>query len=119
MSGEFFETWVVTEICKSYINVGKRPPLFFYRDSNKKEIDVIIQQGSTIYPVEIKKSATPANAARNFSVLKPITEEPNEASRFAGIAHLKTGIGTGTVICLASDILPLDKNNWLVPAWLI
>ena len=119
MSGEFFETWVVTEVYKSYINAGKRPPLYFYRDSNKKEIDLIIQQGVTVYPIEIKKSASPSNATRNFSVLKPITKEPDDDDRFAGAAHLKTDIGTGAVICLASDVLPLDKSNWLVPVWLI
>ncbi len=119
MSGEFFETWVVTEVYKSYINAGKRPPLYFYRDSNKKEIDLIIQQGGTIYPIEIKKSASPSNATRNFSVLKPITKEPDADDRFTGAAHLKTDIGTGAVICLASDVLPLDKSNFLVPAWLI
>lgn len=119
MSGEFFETWVVTEVYKSYINAGKRPPLYFYRDSNKKEIDLIIQQGGTVYPIEIKKSASPSNAARNFSVLKPIAREPDDSNRSAGAAHLKTNIGTGAVICLASDVLPLDKNNWLVPAWMI
>ena len=119
MSGAFFETWVVTEIYKSYINAGKRPPLYFYRDSNKKEIDLIIQQGSTLYPVEIKKSASPVNAVRNFSVLRPITREPDNEDRFDGTEHLKTDIGTGAVVCLASDVMPIDKNNWLVPAWLI
>lgn len=119
MSGEFFETWVVTEIYKSYINAGKRPPLFFYRDSNQKEIDLIIQQGTTVFPIEIKKSASPSNAIRHFSVLKPITKEPDEIERSAGTAHLKTDIGLGAVICLSPDVLPLNKSNWLVPAWLI
>ena len=43
MDGAFFETWVVSEIYKSYLSQGKsQPPLYFYRDSNKKEIDLII-----------------------------------------------------------------------------
>lgn len=119
MSGEFFETWVVSEIYKSYINNGKRPPLYFYRDSNKKEIDLIIHQNNTVYPIEIKKSAAPKDAVRNFSVLKPIESEPSEENRFSGAAHLKTEIGTGAVICLASDVLPIDNKNWYIPAWLI
>lgn len=48
MSGAFFETWVVSEIYKSYLNAGKRPPLYFYRDSNKKKIDLIIYQNGTV-----------------------------------------------------------------------
>ena len=118
MSGAFFETWVVSEIYKSYLNAGKRPPLYFYRDSNKKEIDVILYQNGTVYPIEIKKSTAPKNAIKNFSVLSPITEEP-EDDVFSGAAHLKTEIGTGAVVCLATDILPIDKKNWYVPAWII
>ncbi len=119
MDGSFFETWVVSEIYKSYINNGKRPPLFFYRDSNKKEIDLIININNTVYPIEIKKSATPKNAVKNFSVLSPITKEPSSEAVFEGVAHLKTEIGTGAVVCLASDVLPIDRRNWYIPAWLI
>jgi hypothetical protein len=117
MSGAFFETWVVSEIWKSYLNAGKRPPLFFYRDSNKKEIDLILCQDGAVYPIEIKKGAAPANATKNFSVLAPIEKDP-EPDEF-GAAHLKTAIGTGAVVCLASDLLPIDRKNWYVPAWVI
>lgn len=119
MSGEFFETWVVSEIIKSYYNAGKRPPLYYYRDTNKKEIDLIIYQDGTVYPIEIKKSSSPQGATKNFSVLDPIENEPDENDRFEGTAHLKTKIGTGAVVCLSSDILPIDKKNWYIPAWLI
>lgn len=100
MSGAFFETWVVSEIYKSYLNMGKKPPLYFYRDSNKKEIDLIIFQNGIVYPIEIKKSSAPKNAVKNFSVLK-------------------TMVGTGAVVCLSSDLIPIDNKNWYVPAWLI
>lgn len=119
MSGEFFETWVVSEIIKSYYNVGKRPPLYYYRDTNKKEIDLIIYQDGTVYPIEIKKSSAPKMATKNFSVLNPIEKEPTEEEKFQGISHLKTNIGTGAVVCLSSDIIPIDKKNWYIPAWLI
>lgn len=119
MSGEFFETWVVSEIYKSYLNAGQKPPLYFYRDSNKKEIDVIIYQDGTVTPVEIKKSSAPKNAVKNFSVLEPIERDPAEEDRFSGTAHLKVNIGTGAVICMPSDLIPIDKKNWYVPAWLI
>lgn len=118
MSGAFFETWVVSEIYKSYLNAGKRPPLYFYRDSNKKEIDLILYQDGTVFPIEIKKSAAPKDAVKNFSVLAPIEKEPEEDA-FSGAAHLKTQIGTGAVVCLSPDILPIDKKNWYVPAWII
>ena len=119
MDGQFFETWVVSEIYKSYLHNGKRPPLYFYRDSNKKEIDLIIVQNGTVNPIEIKKSSAPKDATRNFSVLAPIQEEPNGEDIFSGAAHLKTAIGAGAVICMPPDVIPIDKNNWYVPAWLI
>jgi predicted AAA+ superfamily ATPase len=119
MDGAFFETWVVSEIYKSYINNGERPPLYFYRDQNKKEIDLIIHQNNIVNPIEIKKGTAPKDAVKNFSVLKPIAEEPCEEDRFSGAAHLKTEIGTGAVVCLASNVLPIDRKNWFVPAWLI
>jgi len=119
MDGSFFETWVVSEIYKSYLNNGERPPLYFYRDQNKKEIDLIIHQNNIVNPIEIKKGASPKGAVKNFSVLNPIAEEPSEEDRFSGAAHLKTEIGAGAVVCLASNVLPIDKKNWYVPAWLI
>ena len=104
MSGAFFETYVVSEIIKSYYNAGKRPPIFYYRDTDNKEIDLILEQDNILYPIEIKKSGNPKkDAIKHFDVLE------------------KTGkqIGTGNVICLCSDIMPIDKRNYFVPVWLI
>lgn len=110
MNGAFFETWVVTEIYKSYINVGKNPPLYFYRDSNNKEIDLLIYQNATLYPIEIKKSTQPKNAAKNFSVLKKLADTGNGQKALAG---------NGAVVCLAPDVIPIDGMNCYVPAWII
>lgn len=110
MNGAFFETWVVTEIYKSYTNVGKNPPLYFYRDSNNKEIDLLIYQNATLYPIEIKKGTQPKNATKNFSVLKKFAVEG---------AGQKALPGNGAVICLAPDVIPIDRMNCYVPAWII
>lgn len=56
MAGAYFETYVVTEIIKSYYNSGKPVDLYYYRDIDKKEIDLVIIKGNKIYPIEIKKS---------------------------------------------------------------
>ncbi len=116
MAGKFFETYVVSEIYKSFVNVGKIPPLYYYRDSNTKEIDLIIWQDGSLYPIEIKKSSNPVGATKNFSVLNPVTDETNfdELSK-----HLKMNIGTGNVICLTNNLRPIDSKNWTVPVWLI
>ena len=117
MSGAFFETWVVSEIIKSYLNAGKRPPLYFYRDSNKKEIDLILCSDGEVHPIEIKKGAAPQNAVKNFKVLAPIEDDPETED--GTMSHIKTAVGTGAVVCLAPDLIPVDRRNWLVPAWAI
>ncbi len=116
MSGAFFESYVFSEIYKSYLNAGKEPPIYYYRDKDQKEIDLLIYQNGTLYPIEIKKSASPGkNAIKNFRVLESIAKE----SALEGLENLKVEIGTGCVICMANDLMPIDEKNWYVPAWLI
>lgn len=116
MSGAFFESYVFSEIYKSYLNAGKEPPIFYYRDKDQKEIDLLIYQNGILSPIEIKKAASPGKAAiKNFSVLAPV----NEKEIFENLQTLKTNVGTGNVICMANDLLPIDENNWYVPVWLI
>ena len=104
MSGAFFETYVVSEILKSYYNAGKRPPIYYYRDTDGKEIDLIIEGNNKLYPIEIKKSASPKrDAAKNFSVLRNSGKE----------------IGEGCVLSLYPEVLPLNESAWLIPVWLI
>ncbi len=119
MDGAFFETWVVSEIYKSYLNAGIAPPLYFYRDSNKKEIDLILYQDGIVTPIEIKKSATPRNAVKNFSVLNPIEQEPRQGELFSDEEQSKTKVGPGAVVCMPPDLLPVDGKNWYVPAWIL
>lgn len=116
MSGAFFESYVFSEIYKSYLNAGKEPPIFYYRDKDQKEIDLLLYQNGVLSPVEIKKAASPGKTAiKNFKVLEPVAE----AEPFGSIESLKVEIGTGSVVCMASDLLPVDEKNWYVPVWLI
>lgn len=116
MSGAFFESFVFSEIYKSYLNVGKEPPIYYYRDKDQKEIDLLIYQNGTIFPIEVKKAASPERAAiKNFKVLAPV----QKPEKFGGVKELKVDIGEGNVICMANDLLPIDSTNWVVPSWLI
>lgn len=116
MSGAFFESFVFSEIYKGYLNAGKEPPIFYYRDKDQKEIDLLLYQNGSLFPVEIKKAASPGKAAvKNFKVLEPV----QEPERFGGMSELKVNIGAGSVICMAQDLLPLDQKNWYVPVWMI
>ena|GEM_PF-6019653 len=75
MCGRFYETYVITEILKSFYNKGYDPELFgekqiyFYRDRDKKEVDFIIETQDGIYPIEIKKGVKPSDPDKNFDVL--------------------------------------------------
>jgi predicted AAA+ superfamily ATPase len=116
MSGAFFESWVFSEIYKSYLNAGKEPPVFYYRDKDKREIDLLFYENGTLYPIEIKKAASPGKESiKHFKVLNP-TSEPE---KFGALEQYKLEIGPGAVICMANDLLPVDRKNWYVPAWLI
>ncbi|MCL2152154.1 MAG: ATP-binding protein [Oscillospiraceae bacterium] len=104
MTGQFFETYAVSEIIKSYYNVGRRPPVFYYRDTDQKEIDLILEADNILYPFEIKKTASPDRSAiRHFETLRRTNKE----------------IGTGGVICLTDSVYPINKENYYVPVWLI
>ncbi|MDD3305801.1 MAG: ATP-binding protein [Acetobacterium sp.] len=116
MAGAFFESYTFSEIYKSYLNAAKEPPIYYYRDKDKKEIDLLILENGKLYPIEIKKSASPGKIAiKHFDVLKPVTEP----EKFGSLAQLKIELGTGSVICMANDLLPINEKNWYVPVWLI
>lgn len=105
-SGAIFETYVMTEIIKSFANNGidARKHLAYYRDSNGKEIDLLIIYNNTVYPIEIKKSMNPKNSAiKNFNVVE----------------KFGMNIGNGGVICLSKELFPIDKTNYLIPIELI
>ena len=103
MDGAFLETYVVTEIIKSYYNAGKRPDLFYYRDIDQKEIDLLIVEGMKMYPIEIKKSKNPADPDKNFSVLN----------------KFNTDLQPGLVACMTNDLMPLNRNTYLLPIFSI
>ena len=104
MSGALLENFTVSEIMKSYQNVGQEPFIHYYRDRDAKEIDVIIEGDGKLCPLEIKKTATPDK--RITKTFKLIDKSP-----------LK--IGTSAVLCMADKLSAFDSNNLIVPIWLI
>ncbi|MCL2221644.1 MAG: ATP-binding protein [Oscillospiraceae bacterium] len=116
MSGAFFESWVFSEIYKSYLNAGEEPPLYCYRDKDKREIDLLIYKNGMLHPIEIKKSASPGtDAAKHFKAIAPVSEPERHGHQ----ERSKVEVGTGLIVCMANDLLPLDSKNWCVPAWII
>jgi uncharacterized protein len=102
MNGSILETYVVSEISKSWIHTGKSAPLFFYRDRDGHEIDLLISYDGTLYPAEIKRSANPdISMTKSFSVLE------------------KAGVKTanGSILCLYPSYLPLNRTTASIPVW--
>ena len=108
--------WARLILCQDWLKTTSSVLRMLQQDLDQKEIDLLLLQNGVISPIEIKKSASPGKTAiKNFSVLEPVTRE----AAFDGIESLKVEIGTGNVICMANDLLPLDEKNWYVPVWLI
>jgi predicted AAA+ superfamily ATPase len=100
MSGAMLETWVVSEIIKSYLHHGRTPRIFFYRDKDKREVDVLIEENGTLYPVEIKKNASIQNMKfKGFDMLQ----------------KLGMPIGHGGVLCFTNALLPLSEGVDAIP----
>ena len=76
LSSTIFETYVLTELLKSYWHKGLQPVLYFYRDKDKKEIDFLIEQNQKLYPIEVKKAAMPKKDwIKSFSALQKLKKD--------------------------------------------
>ena len=99
-AGHYLETFIISEIIKSYNAKGLKPNISYYRDKEKNEIDLIIYKNNTLYPFEIKKTASPnAGMISNFKML----EKSNKK------------IGPGGIICCYDKLMHLDKKNMIIP----
>ncbi|MDR1728737.1 MAG: ATP-binding protein [Acidobacteriota bacterium] len=103
-SGSFFENHVVTELLKNYSYSPLKWNMTYYRDSNQKEIDILIEENNLVHPLEIKKSANPDRRdVKKFSVLEKTTLEA----------------GAGGIICMCEEVIPIDSLNCFIPCNLI
>lgn len=104
MNGALLENYTVSEIMKSYQNAGVEPYIYFYRDRDAKEIDIILERDGKLFPLEIKKTASPDQ--RLIRVFGIIDKSPLQ-------------IGTGAILCMADKLSAFDRGNLIVPIWLI
>jgi len=101
-SGAMLETFAFAEILKSYWHNGDIPNIYFYRDTDQKEIDFVIEKNMTLYPMEVKKTANPNS---------------DDYKQFKSLSVFKKPVGTGAVICLYNKKESLDKNIISFPVW--
>ena len=102
MAGAFFETFVISEILKSYFNAGiTNAPLYYYRDKDKREVDLIIETNGILHPIEIKKTANPSSRdISNFSVLDNLGDVKR---------------GSGGIICTYQEKRKIGLNDYIIP----
>ncbi len=104
MSGALLENYTVAEIIKTYQNAGQEPFLYYYRDKDAREIDLILEQDGKLFPIEIKKMASPPK--KLTKVFDLIDKSPLQR-------------GTGAILCMADQLGAFDQNNLIVPISLI
>jgi len=102
MDGSILETWCFGEIMKSYWHNGIHPLIYFYRDTDQKEIDFVIEKNMTLYPIEVKKTAMPGDI---------------DIKHFSTINKLGKKTGMGAVLCLGQESFPISREAVSIPVW--
>lgn len=104
VAGHVFETFVVSEVLKSYMNAGANlRDVWFYRDAKKREIDLVIQEGHVLHPVEVKTAATVGgDAVKNFGCLEGLSDYE---------------VGFGHVVCQTDEPYFVTRGVQAVPVW--
>ena len=104
MNGAILENYVVAEIQKGYENSGTDPALYFYRDKDSKEIDLLLEEDGMLHPLEIKKTSSPVKSM---------------IASFTALERAPLCRGKGALICLAEHLGAFDKENFIVPVSLL
>lgn len=103
-SGHYYENYVVMELVKNYAYSRSKANITYYRDSNAKEIDVLVEENNVIHPLEIKKSASP---------------DRREIKKYSLIDKASLTRGNGGIICMCEEPIPIDGENCFIPSNLI
>ncbi len=103
-SGHYFENHVVIELLKNFAYAPSKVNLTYYRDSNTKEIDLLVEENGVIHPLEIKKSANP---------------DRREVKKYELLDRAKLERGSGGIICMCEEIVPIDSKNCFIPCNLL
>ncbi|MVX61543.1 DUF4143 domain-containing protein [Enterorhabdus mucosicola] len=102
LSGQIFENYVVAELVKSVGNSGDNALLWFYRDRDAREIDVVMERDGKLYPIEIKRSANP---------------QKRDVKAFDLLERSLLTVGEGALVCMKEQLGALDSTCLVVPAW--
>ena len=104
MNGAILENYVVSEIAKTYLNCGQEPFMYYYRDKDAKEIDIVLEHDGVLNPIEIKKTSNPGTELTKVFSLLDKASVPRDK---------------GAIICMKPSLGAIDKDNYIVPVWMI
>lgn len=104
MNGAILENYVVAEIRKTYLNCGKDPYMYYYRDKDAREIDIVLEHDGVLNPIEIKKSANPGSEL--IKVFKLLDKSSAKRSK-------------GAFVCMKPELSAIDRENYIIPVWMI
>lgn len=104
MNGAILENYVVSEIVKTYLNCGKEPFIYYYRDKDAKEIDIVLEHDGVLNPIEIKKTSNPGTELTKVFTLLDRASVPRDK---------------GAVICMKPELGAIDRDNYIVPVWMV
>lgn len=104
INGAILENYVVSEIIKTYHNNAKECLIWYYRDTNSNEIDLVIESDGMLHPIEIKRTASPGT-----ELIKP----------FKLLDKASVPRGKGAIICMKETLSAVDSDNYIVPIWMI
>ena len=103
-SGHYYENYVVMELVRNYAYSAAKADILYFRDSNAKEIDVLVEENGKIHPLEIKKSASP---------------DRREVKKYQVLDKASVARGNGGIICMCEEPIPIDADNCFIPSNLI
>ena len=104
MNGAILENYVVAEIAKTYWNCGMEPYMYYYRDKDAKEIDIVLEHDGVLNPIEIKKTSNPGTELTKVFELLDKSSTPRSK---------------GAIICMKPGLGAIDRDNYIVPIWMI
>ena len=104
MNGAILENYVVAEIAKNYWNCGMEPYMYYYRDKDAKEIDIVLEHDGVLNPIEIKKTSNPGTELTKVFELLDKSSTPRSK---------------GAIICMKPGLGAIDRDNYIVPIWMI
>lgn len=104
INGAILENYVVSEVLKSYHNNAKECLLWYYRDSNSNEIDMVIESDGKLHPLEIKRSVNPGKEL---------------IGAFTHLDKASVPRGNGAILCMRPKLSAINSENYIVPIWMI